>query len=181
MGLVKLEEAKRFAMIDHARQDDVLPYILDGIEEWIQKFTGALFQTSYSTLRDYADGGRPSLRLPHMPIVTVEGVYDRESSFTEYDSSLYYFNKNGIWLQGDGAWAAGRERWRVHYTAGYTPDNLPVGLRMLILQLFKRAYDSAGGKDSESVAGYSEKWQELLTSDEIKQLRGFSFQAGAFF
>jgi hypothetical protein len=178
MSMVDFETAKKFAMIDHTRQDVALTIVLDAIEDWIQKFAGLRFYDtgSYETIHEDVDGGRQSLWLRVHPIVSVIGIYDRDADLDQTDSTLYRFNETRIWLRSEGRWGDGTERWHVHYTAGYIPQNIPPMLNLLIMQLFKRAYDRAGGKESESVAGFSEKWQELLTSDELVQLRALSFR-----
>ncbi len=74
-------------------------------------------------------------------------------------------------------WAAGVQRWKVVYTAGFTADTAPSGLKHAILDLVYRGYTNRGSKSQQSAAGYGYSWQEMAGSDLMSRIRKYSYRS----
>lgn len=180
MSLIALATAKEFLQITHTRENTTLQILVDAIEDWIQKFCALRFNATAgaaSVSREPVSGGDRNLRPLHHPMLTVTEILDRDSSNAAVSTSMWRYNKNRIWYIDETYWGKGDERYLVSYTAGYTLATLPATLQMIILQLVHRAYNKRGGVSSDMVSGFSEKWEKLLTADEITQLRSYSFNS----
>ena len=179
MSLITLTNAKEFLQISHDKEDIILQIVLDGMEEWVQKFCAIKFYSGNSLpdIEENVDGGNRNLRPLWHPILDVTEILDRDSSNAEVDTSLWRFSKYRIWYIDETYWGAGEARYQVTYNAGYVFDMLTPGLKLIMFQLIHRAYNKRGGVMSDSVSGFNEKWAELLKSDELTQLRGFAFKS----
>lgn len=179
MSLITLANAKEFLQIAHSKENIILQIMIDGMESWVQKFCAVKFFEADSApeIEENVDGGNRNLRPLWHPILGVAKILDRDSANAEISTSLWRTNKYKIWHIDETYWGPGYERYQVTYTAGYNATSLPPGLKLAMYQLLHRAYNKRGGIMSDSVSGYNEKWEDLLSSDEITQLRGFSFKS----
>jgi len=178
MSLITLATGKEFLQITHSQEDITLQILLDAVEDWIQKFCALRFNVNdaaASISEEPVSGGNRNLRPLFHPMLTVAEILDRDSSNAEIATTVWRYNKNRIWYRDGTYWGEGDERYLVSYTAGYTLATLPATLQLVILQLAHRAYNKRGGVSSDMVSGFSERWEKLLTADEITQLRAYSF------
>ena len=178
MSLLPLPTVKEFLQIMHNKEDIVLQIMLDAIEEWVAAQCALKFNTgsTVSNITEDVDGGSLNLRPDMHPILGVTKILDRDASDVEVDTTFWRNNNTRVWFTDGSIWGIGVERFRMTYTAGYTEDTLPNGLKLAILQLMHRSYNKRGGVSSDSVAGYGESWDEFFSSDDVKMLRAFSFR-----
>ncbi len=180
MSLITLATAKEFLQITHTQEDVTLQILVDAIEDWVQKFCSLRFNVNdaaASISEEPVTGGELNLRPLFHPMLTVTKILDRDASNNEISTALWRYNKNRIWYRDGTYWGVGDERYLVSYTAGYTFATLPATLKLIILQLAHRAYNKRGGVSSDMVSGFSERWEKLLSADEITQLRSYSFNS----
>lgn len=148
---VTVSAFKTFARLDHDDEDAVLTLMLVAVREAAEKYLGRalLEQTIYYTF-DRWEGDE--VELPYPPLLTVEGVYTRESdgTWTEYDADNYYVVTEGIpgsivlkvGATPPSAVNAPAAGFQVRYTAGYgdTAEDVPSAIRQALLTWANVAY-----------------------------------------
>jgi uncharacterized phiE125 gp8 family phage protein len=148
---VTLAEFKTFARLDHDDEDAALTLLLQAVREAAESYLGRalLEQTLYYTMDKWPGA---EVELPYPPLITVEGVYTRESdgTWTLYDADNYFVVTEGIPgslvlktsatpPSAPNVAAAG---YQIRYTAGYgdTASDVPAAIRQAILTWATAAY-----------------------------------------
>ena len=148
---VSVAEFKTFARLDHSDEDAALTLMLQAVREAAEKYLGRalLEQTIYYTM-DKWEGSE--IELPYPPLLTVEGVYTRESdgTWTEYDSGNYFVGTEGIpgsivlivGAVAPDAPEVDTAGYQIRYTAGYgdAAADVPAAIRQAILGWATVAY-----------------------------------------
>lgn len=178
--ILSLDMLKQYLRISGDAEDDLVQQLWDTAVNLCAKFTGCRF--SEEIAEDYISGGGHNLwPFSRLPIVSVTSIYDEDGE-ADVDTDSYYLrgSKVRITYDGGGRWPGGDRRYKVTYKGGYgTTLLVPEGLKGVMLDLMRRAYDNRGGVDSESAAGWSARWQELwAASDVTTKLRPYVLTQG---
>jgi len=179
-AVLSLDLVKQYLRVGGTAEDDLVQQLWDTAVNLCAKFTGCWF--SEDTAADYVSGGGHNLwPFSRLPIVSVTGIYDEDAA-SDVSAGDYYLrgSKVRITYNGGGRWPEGDRRYRVTYLGGYgTTVLVPEGLKGVMLDLTRRAYDNRGGVQAESAAGWSGSWQELWANSDIaKKLRPYVLTQG---
>lgn len=162
-SLVSLSDVKTHLGLDQdspedTSQDSKLTALIGYVSATIEKYTGRKFEsTSYT---ETFDGGEENLQLANRPVIAVSSVTDLDPSPDEVQvTSTYRVDLTaGLVFKDDlgtdtseidrfytsrnQIWGAGRQRWQVSYTAGYT--TIPDDVKLAALQLIETETREAG-------------------------------------
>ena len=177
MSLVTLAEVKAIGRIDYDTADTELQMLLDAAVSFVEEHCA--IKLSSSTITDERmDGGSKQLWPKVLPVTAVSSVKDAWSDDEVVDSTSYFFTDTRIMADEDDYWAGGELRFKVTYTAGYTDETAPTGLKPLIIGLTLLSYANTTGKASERVsAGMASNWVQLAEDNNlIHQLDHFSLR-----
>jgi hypothetical protein len=161
---------KEYCRISHTASDNVLPIIRDGLMEFIEEQFGIVFDDAQALRSEHVDGNVFVLRLSSAPITQIVTITDTETDLTVLATAYEIDGANGIRRDDCERWSAGRRRWKVDFRAGYTAATIPNAIKLALLGLISRAYNNPDGRASESGAGHSVNWADLMDSDTAKVL-----------
>jgi hypothetical protein len=177
--VLSLAEIKSFLQIGHTKEDTILQIIGEAVEEWTQEVTAIQFAAVEGDLDqdEKLPGGEKNLRPTKHPVLNVSRITDQIVSEV-VPASDYSFNDMRIWLKNEcNFWAAGSDRFRVEYTAGYLKADVPTGLKLIMLQVCHRMYNKRGDIESDGAFTFREKWSNLFEGDIAQMLEPYSFRS----
>lgn len=176
MSLVTLAEVKAIGRIDYSAHDSVLQMLIDAAEAFVEEH--CCFKLSSVTYVDErCDGGHEQLWPRNLPVTEVEEVKDAWNEDEVQAAEDYFIQDTRIVVEDGGVWGDGELRWKVTYTAGYTSETAPKGLKPLIIGIVLLAYDNPDGKSSRAAKGFGVNWQKLADDNNLTyQLDHFSLR-----
>ena len=173
MSLLELATVKEYLQISHSVEDAVIQIMTDSCEQWVSGVCSIRFAEDLDDeITEVVDGGGLMLSPTKRPILSVTSITERGASAEA--SSLYAYNRMGIWRTSGERWTEGRGEWTVVYTAGYDELTLPATVKLVVLKMISRAYSNRQDKSNEGVAGWSGNWRELYSGDIQKALMAIS-------
>lgn len=184
--LVTLEQFKDFSRMGSGSTNNaIMQAFLDGAEEWIGRYLGVAFTVASFT--EYLDGGARALRPDVRPIVAVTELRDMAFN-SALDPSGYEIEDQAIvppvaTTLADVQWARGNRRWKLTYTAGYNNGNAdpkpagsiaaPLGLKLPIMALGKRAWLAGEGAQIQSAAKIFTNYDNLASGEIVAMLQPY--------
>lgn len=173
MEVLTLELVKSHLRLAGTAEDTFLTLLAEAAEDWAKRMLG--IQLTEAARTEYCDGGGVSLWPPWGPIVEVDTVTDMNSGVAVVSTLWHLRNARHLIRDGDLRWPEGRRRYKVEYTAGYgTTLPVPSGLTLGLLDVAHRFYNNRAGVAQEGAAGWSGRYDKLVTSDVFAKLRPFS-------
>jgi len=162
MSVISLAQAKEYLKIDYDDQDTVIQMMIDGAEEWLERFCGISFSTSDYAENIFSEGGY-NLWPKYRPVNSITSVAYNGATV---DTDDYVLDGNSIRRVGNRRWKE-YYQYTVRYNAGYS--TVPAGLKMVILQLIAKAFLNVGGRESEQSENWSVSWDNLIDG-QIRQM-----------
>ncbi len=160
MSLITLSEVKEASSISHTAQDVFLQDLIDGVEDWAQRYLGQTFSSALHV--EHMDGGGFALRPEHRPVTSVTEVYDTEASSVE-DETAYDLVRDGIYRDNMCRWEEEpHNRWRVTYYGG---EAMLAGVKAALIMLITRLRANPEGLSRQGAAGYGSGFERFLDTD----------------
>lgn len=187
-ALVTLAQAKEHIRISNDAVNDQITLLLNSVEDWVARKCATLFSTAAQVEEHHGDvkNIEPFVR-PIVSITKVRDLYMQE----DMDATYYRLtaDKRKIQYVGTGcvpiSWPdtdAYHRRYEVTYVGGYNDGDTvkpvdsstaPVGLRLAVLGLVRRAYEVRGGQVGQSGQGFSVQWDTLADGEIMSWLRPY--------
>ena len=172
--LLDRAEVKSFLRLTTALVDSTIDLICQQVEDWFSEQFGIPLEIS--NFVESHDGGTLSLHLHRQPIVEISEVRDlvldqiRLVTDMRVEDSRVWCSAVGV---GPTVWEEGLRRWRVAYTAGYSSSTVPRGLKLGLMHMVRRAYESRGNRFVSS-SGVIMNWDALMNGEVMTLLLPFS-------
>lgn len=124
--------------------DDVLQLCMESAIEFFESYTNRVLEEQDLT-EQYNGNGTHVMGLRQFPVSQVLGVsIDAAWLFPTSEDSASYILDNDVFLVRKEVWPQGIRNIQVTYTAGYTPDDAPVDLKLASLQMIEFLYKGRG-------------------------------------
>lgn len=141
----------------------------DRLLSWVENQTGRHFREPKEFVERISGDDTPAMWIREMPVddgesdpapmLSVDRREQRE--WVEVDDLEYdlidFLPVGPHLIEHETRWKAGRRNYRVTYTAGYQPGELPGDIEQLVLEMTAHQYRERGkeGLRSETIGGYS--------------------------
>lgn len=198
-ALTTLARYKSFAKISNTTYDTLLTILINSVTEIIERYCNRRFkQTTYTNELLDSDGGE-ALFVKNIPVISSSTITlqernsdENEDDWETVDAEDYYvdYDSGIIYKIGAGNWLAGRQRYRITYTAGYNFDNsstyledtVAADVELACWKLVDNVFNKRGQVSnikSESLGDYSVTYGDVVTDmpDDVRNiLDGYKIQ-----
>ena len=177
MSFVTLAEVKAVGRIDYDTHDTVLEMLIDAAEEYVEEHC-CIKLTETAITGERVDGGTESLWVRNLPITAVSSITDvGDGQSSTVDADDFFFVDTRIVAEDGARFLAGKYRYSVDYTAGYTSSTAPKGLKPAIIGLVLLGYNNSEGKGRQAANGFGCDFAKLAEdNDLIDRLNHFSLR-----
>jgi len=170
--MLALEDVKAWLKVTGTEDDALLTDLEARAQAFLEMQTGRYFGAPKEFV-EVLDGGREALRLLEEP------RDDDPTTIEEWDGAwidnLDDVDVTTFWVfrQDRTCWPGGRRHYRVTYTAGYEPDEVPGDIAQAALDLIADKYRYRGneGLQSETLGQYSYTRADYTRAD-IERIPG---------
>ena len=190
-ALTTPDRTKDYLQISGDADDDLITRLINGITEYVERFTARHFQKTEYSAANYSDElhsvgmGEVSMNLLNYPVIsTAEFKLEHrdsnlnEDDWEEVDQERYFvdYNSGIIYTANGTTFAEGIKNYRVTYTAGYDFDNeetflsdtaageVEIAVWKLVGACFQRR--ASAGVQQESIGDYSVTYTSASLEDE---------------
>lgn len=170
--LIELEDFKNHIGLDSNDDDEILTVYIEGVGDFLRQYLGRVLEQE-TNITEYLNGNdiKDKIFLANYPVTALTSLQYNSGTWgtpvwTNFDTDDYTMDGDTGIIYCDCMYAGFRNI-KVVYTAGYTANTLPKGLKLATLKIVAKVYNKrrSDGFSSEEVAGARVDWDTFLSSD----------------